>query len=296
MDLRQLRYFTHVIDEEGVQKASQLAGVTQPAITAAVRNLEQEFGAKLFRKIGRKLEPTAKGLLLYEKAKLLLAHADDLKDDLRASVASSVSILRVGAPALIANFVLADAMLAFMDENPKVRLQLSQMSGPEAESRLLAGQLDVCFSTRSPKAMRIDAIPLVKRSIAAYVDEKHPLAGEATIIWEQVFDYPIVSLPPGYVLSDRISQIAQQLRLHADFLLQSDAPSLIQNAMHRSNSVGLLLEGAPMADHLKAIRIDSPGSLAPFAELTVSIFQSAEARPTEGRQLFTDHMQRYLAN
>jgi DNA-binding transcriptional LysR family regulator len=287
MDLRQLRYFTYVIDEGGVQRASELACVTQPAITAAVRSLEEEFGAKLFRKQGRKLVATATGLLLYDKAKLLLKHADDLRDDLISSVSSDVTTLRVGAPALVGNFLLADAISRFVDARPDIRVQLTQLSGPDVESRVLAGQLDIGFSTGTPRSTRVRATAVARRQIKAFVPRGHALADRDSLSWAEIFRHPLVTLPTGYVLHDHIARVASQLRLHADFQVQSDVPALIARALGNPARIGLLIEGSTLSGDVREVAIVSPAALRSTAELTISVLESTSASACDVRAAFT---------
>jgi len=242
VDLKQLRYFITVMDEGGVRKAGDHLHISQPAITVAIRNLETELGVGLFERAGRKLRPTSEGLHFYKSARALLAQADRIKADISAVKSLARAKIKIAAPAMIANYVLAEPIADFMRAHPGVRIGMVQMGGPQVESALLSGDIDIGFIGRHPRAADIVAHPLYEREISAFLRRGHKLAKEKNLSWQQIFDYPIVTLPENYLLRDSILRIADHYRMPADIIVESDAVPFLATAIRKSNAIGILLE------------------------------------------------------
>lgn len=72
MDIRVLKYFVTVVEEENILKASQVLHITQPTLSRQLIDLEKELNCKLFIRSNRKITLTSEGLFLYNKAKEII--------------------------------------------------------------------------------------------------------------------------------------------------------------------------------------------------------------------------------
>lgn len=72
MDIRVLKYFVTVVEEENILKASQVLHITQPTLSRQLMDLEKELNCKLFIRSNRKITLTSEGLFLYNKAKEII--------------------------------------------------------------------------------------------------------------------------------------------------------------------------------------------------------------------------------
>ena len=79
MELRHLRYFVAVVEEQSFTKAAEKLLIAQPPLSRQIQNLEQELGALLFERGSRPLRPTVIGRFFYQQALKLLANADEIK-------------------------------------------------------------------------------------------------------------------------------------------------------------------------------------------------------------------------
>lgn len=242
MDLRQLRYFTAVVDEGGMRKAALAVHVSQPSLSTAIQNLEAELSVSLFARTGRTVQPTAEGYHFYKRARALLAQAEKTKAEMLSFRALEKAEIRVAAPITIASYVLADPIGNFLKAYPGVKLSLKQMSGHEVESALLVGDIDIGVLSRQPRSAEIAAHAVHTRRICAYVREGHLLAEKKTITWSELLDHPIASLPQKYVLHDIMNTHASRSKKTADLIVESDVVPLLAATARQSDAVCLLLE------------------------------------------------------
>jgi DNA-binding transcriptional LysR family regulator len=96
MDLRQLRYFVAVAEEEHFGRAAKRLHIVQPALSMQIRSLEEELGGPLFQRTSRRVVLTEAGSILLADARRLLAQADRVRSDVRRSLKGEIGSVRIG--------------------------------------------------------------------------------------------------------------------------------------------------------------------------------------------------------
>ena len=105
MKLYQLRYFSAVCSCGHVTKAAEELHVSQPSVSNAIKELEDEFGVNLFHRINNRLTPTQEGLTFLDRAVKILELADDTQS-LMTEMGSRKRQVKVGVPPMIGTFLL----------------------------------------------------------------------------------------------------------------------------------------------------------------------------------------------
>ncbi|WP_417449387.1 LysR family transcriptional regulator [Kordiimonas sp.] len=255
MDLKQLRYFAAIIDEGGMRRAAEVLHVSQPALTVAVKQLEQFFGLKLFSRTGRTLEPTPEGYRFYQHARSLLAQAEKAKSDMRALSALEMADLPLAATAMIANHVLPAPLGRFLQTRPGVKISLRQLGGPAVESALKLGEVEIGFAMHRLDEV-FEQVPVFRNQITVCLHADHPAAANDTISWRELLDLPIATLPRGYTLHARLLEEARRHRKSARIVLETDAMGLLAHAVETGTAAGLMMEAAkPAGANIKALPI-----------------------------------------
>ncbi|MEO0361324.1 MAG: LysR family transcriptional regulator [Pseudomonadota bacterium] len=145
MDSKTLQCFVEVVRANGVRAAARTMNVTQPALTARLKRLEDQTGFALFRREGR-------GLVLTDQGRLFLPRAVAAVDAAREAQRSADRIkegdegaLRLGYTAITALTVLSGIVRRFRRENPRVKLRLVQRTSHALEEALAQSELDVAL-------------------------------------------------------------------------------------------------------------------------------------------------------
>jgi DNA-binding transcriptional LysR family regulator len=124
MDLRLVEIFCRVYKERGFSRAARELGLTQPTISAHVKDLEESLGTPLFNRLGREIQPTEAGRFLYEHAGPILALKRDLSDRMDAFLNRIEGDLTIGASSVPGEFLLPPLMTGFHKEYESVRVRL----------------------------------------------------------------------------------------------------------------------------------------------------------------------------
>lgn len=194
MELRHLRYFIGVAEEENVSRAALKLHVSQPALSRQIRDLEGELGFLLLERSAKSVRLTEAGRAFLTEARAVLQRAEEAVKAARA-IATGGGELHVGyAPSLTAR-ILPPTLRAFQTELPNVRVRLHDLSTEEMLAGLRESKLQLAFIPQPTRAtlrgFRFEE--LVRDFICLAVAPKHPLAGRRTVTAAEVAREPLIT-------------------------------------------------------------------------------------------------------
>ncbi|MBJ3774573.1 LysR family transcriptional regulator [Acuticoccus mangrovi] len=183
MDLRDLAYFEAVAQCASYEEAAERVGRTKPALTKAVRRLEDSLGARLFHREGRGKRLTEVGEALLERARRLRRDTEAAERDVGALARGEAGVLRLGAGTTVAEHLLPEACARLKAAAPDVAIALQIGMSDVLRALLRAGECDLVIAPLSPGAPSED--PEFNAHVV-FVDEMvvaagpdHRLAGPA---------------------------------------------------------------------------------------------------------------------
>jgi len=183
VELRHLRYFVIVAEEQNVTRAAARLHVSQPPLSRQIRDLEEEIGVELFRRTARSLALTEAGKLFLIEARAILLRVDQAVETVRAVANPRRGTLHVGyAPSLTVR-LLPKTLRIFEREHPAVRVSLHDLSSEECIRQISTGKIDLALTVRPPASrMRgLTFVSLVSYPLQCAVAESHPLAGKKEV-------------------------------------------------------------------------------------------------------------------
>jgi LysR family transcriptional regulator, benzoate and cis,cis-muconate-responsive activator of ben and cat genes len=183
MELRHLRYFTAVAEEQNITRAAARLHVSQPPLSHQVRDLEEELGVQLFKRTAKSVELTEAGKIFLNEARAVLLRSDEAVQAVRAVAAGARGHVRVGyAPSLTVE-ILPRALKLFEQQHPGTRVSLHDCSTEEYGRRLLERKLDVALGVQPAGRMWRGATfeKLASYPLSCAVAASHPLATKRTV-------------------------------------------------------------------------------------------------------------------
>lgn len=175
MDLStyQLRIFLEVGRRLNFTRAAEGLYLTQPAVSAQVRKLEQTAGGPLFEQLGKKVALTPAGEVLYRYAERILA----LEDELRSALADTHTVcegpLAIGASTTIGVCILPSLLQRFLARNPRVTTQLYIGNVREVVQQVLSGHLDLALTAGEYQEERVESQPFMEDELLLVVAPGH---------------------------------------------------------------------------------------------------------------------------
>jgi DNA-binding transcriptional LysR family regulator len=194
--IRQLQYLVALAREEHFARAAASCGVSQPTLSAAVRQLEDNLKTAIVERGNRFRGFTPEGEVVLRWARRILADERSLMQDLVASRGALCGRLRLGViPA--ANAIVSGLTTSFAREHPHVIVEWQEMRSGESLHDLTTFELDAAITYLDESPLRdVRSIPIsVERWVLA-LPQQAPAAQRETITWAEAVALPLCLLPP----------------------------------------------------------------------------------------------------
>lgn len=157
MDIRKLKIFIEVVNEESFTKAAKKLYITQPAISKAILELEQEAQTLLFERFPKKITLTPAGKNLYTKAKRLVVLHDELQDQLPHLEKDAT--LRIGSSITIANEMLPSLIKQLQNQFKDLHIEIEIAIVPTILQKLEHNEIDIAFVEGVIEENKLISIP-----------------------------------------------------------------------------------------------------------------------------------------
>jgi DNA-binding transcriptional LysR family regulator len=239
MQLPDLNVFLTVADERSFSKAAHRLHRTQPAISQAVRRLEEELGARLFDRSSRTGVLTEAGLLLREHASRLVRLAAEAESAVR-----ELQQVRRGRVVIGANEAAVHSLLPFVSEfaaaRPQVTMEVRRVTSRRMAAELEDRGIDFGVMTFLPSEKGLQSIPLGGDELVMLAHPKHPLAARKKVSIEEVGRQVVIAHNDPSPARDRVLRVYE--RRHAPINIQVSLPSLdgIKRAVEMGVGVAVL--------------------------------------------------------
>jgi DNA-binding transcriptional LysR family regulator len=190
---RALRGFHAIVEAGSVTEAARRLGLTQPAVSRMLAQLEAQIGFDLFFRDHGRLVPTQEGLLLFEEVDMSLANFERIHSLVRDIADFRVGHLKLVAPPSFSEGVLPDIVAAFVGRFPKVRLTIDSRNVESAKALISTRAVDGGFLKLPLDRPDLRAQKVVSSATVCVLSERNPksrqpiltpalLRGEALIL------------------------------------------------------------------------------------------------------------------
>lgn len=234
MNFLALKYFRVVAEELNITHAAQKLYVTQQALSAQIRKLEEELEVELFHRTPR-LFLTDAGQCLYEATKNIYSVTENLNDQLNEIRSEVRGELRIGLSFTRGQFILPSILPQYAKENPKVRIKLYEEPSFSLMDRLLKHEIDFWITAENPqleglvcdklfteKFFLVVPESVVISSLGKYDGERILQKMTKDLCLEDLVECPFVLLNPGNRSRDLFDNAMRALRLVPKIILETD--------------------------------------------------------------------------
>jgi len=197
MELRHLRYFVCVAEEQHIGRAAERLRISQPPLTRQIRKLEQELDTVLFTRTPRGVELTDAGRTLLEDARRVLELADRAGERARRAgqgTAGRIDIALFGTGIFGA---IPRLLRAFRHDHPDVEIALHNMTKEEQIDALVERRISLAFNRLVPATPGLASETLLTEPLYVAVPADHTLAARTAVRLDEVEDEPMVLFPTG---------------------------------------------------------------------------------------------------
>lgn len=277
-DLRQLRYFVAVAEEQHFGRAAARLSMTQPPLSQAIRALEQTLGVELFARTRRSVELTAVGADLLPEVRRILASAEALRPLAQSLARGEAGVLALAFVSTADYGLLPPLLRDFGARYPRVRLQLAEATSDVQVEELVAGRIDagLVIAPLPPRhAAQLSYLPIAREPLVIAMPAElaartgNPSAddwSDAPVSLRDLADAPLVVFPrhlaPGFYdiimdcygaagLVPRVGQEAIQMQTIVSLVSAGMGVALVPQSLRHLRRTGVVYR--PLAEAVPAV-------------------------------------------
>ena len=187
MNYNYLRYFSVLAQTEHYTLAAARLGISQPSLSSAIHNLEDELGGvKLFEKAGRNIRLTEEGRYYREQVDAALQQLNIASQTLHESKVSAPVVVRLGLVSGALDTLVAQEITECTKQNPRIRFQLTESSADDLMDMVRQEKLDMALVDTTNRDRTLHFRKLCQQSFYVALPADHPLASRSTLMYQDV--------------------------------------------------------------------------------------------------------------
>ncbi len=236
MTLNELRFVVALAKARNFRKAAEVCFVSQPALSLAVKKLEDELGVLLFERNRNDVTMTVIGELVVEQATRAIEEANRVKEIARQGNNQLVGALKLGVIYSIGPYLLPEIIPYLRQSAPEMPLIVEENLTINLETQLRNGVIDVAIIALPFDIPGIKTMPLYEEEFVVVVPISHEWAKRDSISPEELADEKILLLNSGHCFSNQVMQACPRLSRNGE-ILQGNSLDTIRNMV--ASNLGL---------------------------------------------------------
>lgn len=259
MNLVQLKYFHAICKFQTVSEAAEHLYISQPSLSNAIKELENEFGVTLFRRHHRGMTLTEEGEVLYRASKDILEKCEQVENVMK-DLGSKRKKLRLGIPPMIGSLILPSVYRDFVLSNQDISIKPVEYGKQELVKKLEEGLLDMVILPHvKPIDSRFSAMQIAKLEIACCTAKAHGTYKNKRISPADLKDKPIVLFENSFFQTEEIKKWFAKDGVEPNVILQTEQLSTMLSMISNDIAFGFMFRKTiEKEDKLLPILIERP--------------------------------------
>ena len=238
MTLRHFRIFVAVCKQGGITKAAESLYLAQPAVSLAVRELEEHYDVRLFDRIGRRLYLTEAGKEFLAYAERILALCDDLEKGARQW--DEQSPLHIGSSMTIGTKLLPGLVRRFRQQYPAVKVTVEIKNSGFIEKKLLENAMDFALTESVPHSSKRVCRRFMRDHMVAICSPQDPLALREAVTLAELLAQPLLLREKGSGTRELLDSVAGARGLAVEPMWESENAQALIEAVAMGLGVSVL--------------------------------------------------------
>jgi DNA-binding transcriptional LysR family regulator len=227
MDLDQLHTFLEIVRLKSFSKAAQTCHRTQPAISAQVRQLEQELNAPLFDRLGARIALTPAGRIFAQYAEQILDLRRRAQDAINELERVPRGELTVAANEATCIYVLPEVFSAYARQYPNVQLNVDRSYGGRVVDAVADNLADFGVTQLPVAEKKLEVVKIYTDEICVLMPPRHPLEAQPDVSPEDLIPYPLL-LPKSGTTRGRLNAWLEDVEDRIKVSMELDSTEMIK--------------------------------------------------------------------
>lgn len=237
MNLNQLKYFQVLAKTTHYSRAAEILGISQPSLSYAIKNLEEELNFPLFEKIGRSIKLSSQGqsfLTYLNQSETILTNGIR---NIQKKEAENVKTIDIAYIAPLGTYFIPQITKILITKGYNVNLHVK--STPQIAAGIKDGIYDIGLSSQIGNEKQIAFLPILKQVMILLVSKKYILSKTADISLEEISKLDLITYPFNNRLGTIVQTAFSKKGLIPNLRFQVDEESSIAGLVNEGFGVGL---------------------------------------------------------
>lgn len=241
MDIRQLQYFCEVAKHSSFTKAASALHITQPSLSKAIKNLEEELGVPLFYRSPRKIALTDAGHAVLHNSKHVLEAFQGLTSELTDIMELKKGEIRIGIPPIIGAVFFSKLISQYISQFSYIDLKLTEVGTVKIKEGVNDGTLDIGLVCHLPENNAgLDSMHVVTDPLKVVVSTKHRLANTNRISFADLREEAFILYTKDFSLHDLIVQECVKNGYYPNIVCESSQKEFMIEMVDTNLGIALL--------------------------------------------------------
>lgn len=255
MTLRNMRIFLAVADCGSMSEAAKRLSIAQPSVSGTIAEIEDQYGIRLFERLGRRLYITATGKRLEEYARQILSSFDAMEQDLHN--AEETTSLRLGATLTVGSCLMTDLVERFLEKNPPAMPRVYVYNTARIEQMLLRSELDAAVVEGKVESKDLRTRVVMQDPLVLLTSPHHnPFAQMPQVHRRDLAEIPFIMREPGSGTRALFERKMQSIPIHEQWTCNNNASVL--DAAERGFGCAVISRRLAMPRILRGALIEVP--------------------------------------
>ncbi|MFZ6657549.1 CysB family HTH-type transcriptional regulator [Undibacterium sp. TJN19] len=281
MNLHQLRFVREAVRQNfNLTEAAKALFTSQPGVSKAIIELEEELGVDIFTRHGKRIRGlTEPGRAVLKSVELIMQEIDGLKRIGKEYAAQDSGSFTIATTHTQARYSLPKVVQAFMQKYPKVRLSLLQGNPKQIAEMVMRDQADLAIATEAIAGFDgLISLPCYQWEHVLVLPHEHPLLKLKNVSLEEIANYSLITYDAAFAGRTKIDHAFQIRNLKPDILLEAIDADVIKTYVELGMGIGIIAGMAFDAERDKNLRAVPVGHLFGINVSRVAIKQGAYLR------------------
>lgn len=239
LTFRQLQVFRAVYEQQNYSRAAEHLGLTQPAVSAQIKQLQDTLGQPVFEYVGKQLYVTAAGERLARVVRTMFADLDRLQMELAELQGQVRGELRLAAVST-AQYVVPYILKGFLDKYQQVEIRMRVVNRAQAVERLTRNQDDLVIMGMVPDSSALNSIPFLDNEMVPVVRAQDPLLEQDNLTTQSFLDAGVLIREPGSGTRHSLEDFCARQRLSLKPKLELGSNAAIKHGVLAGLGVAVL--------------------------------------------------------
>ncbi len=261
MNLNYLRIFYEVAKNKSFSRAAHKLHITQPAVSIQIKRFEKALGFRLIDKIGRELELTEVGEVLYGYAEEIFRLVEEAREAMEDARHLKWGSLRLGTTKALAQHFMSTVVAAFQDRYPNITVHLDEGSSEEMVEGVLRHRFEVAITGRVHYPQNLKVLPLARNEVFLTVSARCELPSheDGRIPLEFIKDKPVILREKGSCTRKVTEEAFRRLGFRPAAIIEASNTDFIKDMVSRGKAISfltrLVIERDVMEGRLRLLRL-----------------------------------------